>query len=167
MEEELLDDLDRHILHLLQVNARDISDTDIAEETGVTSTTVSNRIARLEDRGVIRSYHPEIDYERAGYSLVVLFICTVPLGHRSEIAEKVLEILGVVNVRETMASEQNLHVKIVAQSTDDVENTAQKLGEFGLNILRSDILADESVQPWNVFSEGTDGDGEDDEYDGA
>jgi DNA-binding Lrp family transcriptional regulator len=156
MEEELLDDLDRHILHLLQVNARDISDTDIAEETGVTSTTVSNRIADLEDRGVIRGYHPEIDYERAGYSLAVLFICTVPLGDRSEIAEKALDIPGVVSVRETMASEQNLHVEIVARTTDDVEKTTQKLGELGLNILRSDILADESVQPWNVFSERAD-----------
>lgn len=125
-----------------------------------TSTTVSNRIASLEESGVVRGYHPEIDYERAGYSLVVLFICTVPLGERSAVAENVLEIPGVVNVRETMASEQNLHVEIVAQSTDDVEKTTQRLGELGLNILRSDILADESVEPWNVFREESDEDGE-------
>ncbi|WP_276299887.1 Lrp/AsnC family transcriptional regulator [Halorussus lipolyticus] len=153
MEDDLLDDLDRQILHLLRLDARNISDTDIADETGVTSTTVNNRIRSLEDNGVIRGYHPDIDYEETGYSLVVLFICTIPLGERSAVAEQVLKIPGVVNVRETMASEQNLHVEIVAQTTGDVEQTTQRLDDLGLNILRSDILANESVQPWNVFSD--------------
>lgn len=156
MVSERLDDLDRQILHLLQTNARELSDTDIAEETDVTSTTVGNRIEKLEDSGIIRGYRSDIDYEQAGYSLVILFVCTAALAERSDIAGRALEIRGVVNVRETMSSKRNVHVTAVARSTEDVERITEELDGLGLDILRSDILANESVQPCNVFR--TDGD---------
>lgn len=40
---------------------------------------VRNRITALENAGVIKTYTPELDYERAGFSLRVQFICTAPM----------------------------------------------------------------------------------------
>ncbi len=146
-----LDNLDRRILHLLQLDARGASDTAIADETDVTGTTVHNRIEELEDQGVILGYNPEISYEKAGYPMHVLFICSIDLSKRSEMAEKALEVRGVVNVREMLAGEENLHVEVVAEGTSDVKESTEQLDELGLQIMSSNILAEEHIQPWNHF----------------
>lgn len=151
MGDDPINNLDRRILHLLQVDARGASDTAIAEETDVTGTTVNNRIRKLEEQGIIRGYHPDIDYEQAGYPLTVLFICSVDLSDRPEVAEEILEVRGVVNVREMMAGEENLHVAVVAQSTADVKETTQQLNDLGVRIMSSNLLAKETAQPWNHF----------------
>ena len=151
MVEDPIDNLDRRILHLLQLDARGASDTAIGEETDVTGTTVHNRIQQLEERGVIIGYNPEIDYEKAGYSMRVLFICSIDLSSRSEMAERALEVRGVVNVREMLAGDQNLHVEVVAETTSDVKESTEQLHELGLQINSSNILAEERIQPWNHF----------------
>lgn len=49
------DDLDRHLLSLLQANARE-STANLARKLGVARTTVVARIARLERTGVVAGY---------------------------------------------------------------------------------------------------------------
>lgn len=151
MADDPLDNLDRRILHLLQLDARGATDTNIATEVDVTGTTIHNRIKRLEEAGVIIGYHPEINYERAGYPMRVLFICSTALSHRSAMAVKALEVEGVVSVRELMAGEENLHVEVVAESTSDVKESTEQLDEIGLSIVSSNVLAEERNQPWNHF----------------
>lgn len=151
MEHEELNNLDRRILHHLQVDARGKRDTDIAGETDVTSTTIANRIESLEERGVIKGYHPEIDYETAGYPLIVLFICTAPVAERDSIAEQAREVRGVVNVKELLSGEGNVHVQVVAESTARVEDVTQQLDSLGLRIGSNVIVSREKAQPWNHF----------------
>lgn len=155
MADDPLDNLDRRILHLLQVDARGASDTDIAEETGVTGTTVSSRIKKLEEQGIIRGYHPDIEYEQAGYPLTVLFICSADLTDRPDLAEDALEVRGVVNVREMMAGEENIHILVVAESKTDIKETTQQLEDLGVRIMSSNLVAKEAVQPWNHFHQDT------------
>ena len=151
MSDDPLDNLDRRILHLLQIDARGASDTDIAEETDVTGTTIHNRIKQLEEQGIILGYNPELNYEEAGYPMQVLFICSTDLSQRREMAEKALEVRGVVNVREMLSGEENLHVEVVAESTSEVEESTDELDGLGLRIVSSNILAEEHIQPWNHF----------------
>lgn len=151
MADDPLNNLDRRILHLLQVDARGATDTDIAEETDVTGTTVHNRIEQLEEQGVILGYNPEINYEEAGYPMRVLFICSTELTNRSEMAEKALDVQGVVNVREMLSGEENLHIEVVAEATSDVKESTEQLDALGLRIMSSNILAEEHIQPWNHF----------------
>ena len=151
MADDPLDNLDRRILHLLQLDARGASDTEIAAETDVTGTTVHNRIEQLEDAGIILGYNPEINYERAGYPMRVLFICSTDLSDRSEMAERALEVRGVVNVREMLSGEDNLHVEVVAETTSEVKQSTEQLDGLGLRIVSSNILAEERTQPWNHF----------------
>jgi len=117
----------------------------------VTGTTISNRIEQLEEQGIILGYNPEINYEAAGYPMRVLFICSTPLSERPEMAERALEVWGVVNVREMLAGEENLNVEVVAETTSEIEQSTNQLDELGLRIVSSDILADERIQPWNHF----------------
>lgn len=151
MDEDPLDNLDRRILHLLQIDARGATDSKIGEETDVTGTTVHNRIKRLEEEGIIIGYNPEIDYEQAGYAMHVLFICSTDLSKRSEMAKEALDVRGVVNVREMLSGGENLHVEVVAESKSEVKESTEQLHEMGLSIVSSNILAEEHIQPWNHF----------------
>jgi len=53
-----LDEVDHGILYYLQQDARNSTSTEMAEELDITASTVRNRLARLEDEGVIEKYVP-------------------------------------------------------------------------------------------------------------
>lgn len=61
-----LDDTDKAILYLLQHDARGITTTEMGDRVGVSASTVRNRIENLEERNVLRGYHPVVDYDKAG-----------------------------------------------------------------------------------------------------
>lgn len=82
-----LDDVDRSILYLIQQNARNKTAQEIADQVGVSASTVRNRIDDLEADGIIRGYHPEIDYEAANLPLQVTFVVSVPPTGISEYSE--------------------------------------------------------------------------------
>lgn len=74
MKADGIDYTDRKILAELAKDGRK-SHMDIAEECGITRQTVSSRIRRLENDGVIRRYRAAIDYEMIGLrSFFVLFL---------------------------------------------------------------------------------------------
>jgi Lrp/AsnC family leucine-responsive transcriptional regulator len=64
----MLDDVDRKIVELLAANAR-ISLKDLAQRVDLSSPSVSERVRRLEDRGVIGAYTVDIDPYALGYTL--------------------------------------------------------------------------------------------------
>ncbi|MES2054898.1 MAG: Lrp/AsnC family transcriptional regulator [Pseudomonadota bacterium] len=64
----MLDDVDRKIVELLAANAR-ISLKDLAQRVDLSSPSVSERLHRLEDRGVISAYTVDIDPYALGYTL--------------------------------------------------------------------------------------------------
>lgn len=58
-----LNDIDRSMLYDLSRDARRNSVTDIVDHVRVSAQTVRNRIKQLEESGVTKGYHPQIDYE--------------------------------------------------------------------------------------------------------
>lgn len=146
-----LDDVDRGILHLLQEDARNNTATFIGDQVGVSATTVTNRIEQLEDAGIVRGYHVDIDYEQAGLPLRVLFVCSAPPTDRPSFAEQALGIKGIVNVRQLLGGERNVHIVAVAETTSEIESVTGDLHDIGFKVLSSVIMHHEAVQPWNHF----------------
>ncbi|WP_101295376.1 Lrp/AsnC family transcriptional regulator [Halegenticoccus soli] len=146
-----LDEVDRGILHVLQQDARRITTQEIGEKVDVSASTVRNRIGTLERSGVIRGYHPNINYERAGYQLHLLFMCAAPATDREKLAREATGVKGVVRVDEIVGSEQNILVEAVAADTDQLGETHDGLAELGLTIAHSNIFRNRYVQPFNHF----------------
>jgi Lrp/AsnC family transcriptional regulator, leucine-responsive regulatory protein len=146
-----LDNVDRGILYHLQRDARNTTTQEIAETVGVSASTVRNRIEALEDDGIIKGYHPEIDYEAANLPLRVLFVCTVPATERATYAQQLLEIQGVVDVREMLVGRRNIYVEVVGTSTEDITRITDTLHESGVTVESSKILRERHVQPFNHF----------------
>lgn len=149
-----LDAVDRGVLHLLQRDARDTTTTQIAERVGVSSTTVSTRIQRLEEIGVIRGYFPDVDYESAGFPFRLFFVCTAPGTKRKTCAQRALDVPGVVSVRELLCGTQNVHVEGIGGDTDDVERIEERLGAIGLDVVNSELLKAWHRRPYTGFEAG-------------
>ena len=165
MGDNLLDDVDRSILHQLQLNARQ-TNTEIAEKVNVTSTTVRNRLDKLEDGGVIRGYHPEINYEQAGYPLHVMFVCTIDPNDLESLREHILEVRGVVTTRDLLGGDRNVHVEVVAGTVGEIEEIRNELVDLGMTIHSSEIISETKVQAWDHFYPRTEPNvGQDDDSD--
>lgn len=83
----ILDGLDRAILEELNVDARR-SHREIAHRLKVSPTTVSSRIARLEEAGVIRGYIPVLDDEQLGWDLSAIIGIRISKGRLREVEER-------------------------------------------------------------------------------
>jgi Lrp/AsnC family leucine-responsive transcriptional regulator len=66
-----LDDTDLAIVRALQANAR-ATYTEIGKAVGLSAASVHERVHRLEDGGVIRGYHAEVDPELLGLDVLSL-----------------------------------------------------------------------------------------------
>ncbi|RDI72508.1 Lrp/AsnC family transcriptional regulator [Halopelagius longus] len=146
-----LDNVDRGILHELQLDARNRTAQEIADKVDVSASTVRNRIKELESDGIIEGYHPKIDYERANLPLQILFVCSAPPTERSELVEQILNVRGVVDVRETLTGRRNLFVEAVGVNTSDTVRMTDAMHEMGLSIESSELLRQRRVQPFNHF----------------
>lgn len=150
MDEDELDNVDRSILHVLQRDAR-ITKAEISDRIGVTASTVGKRLRSLEENGVIRGYRPEIDYERAGLPLQVLFICTAPIAEREDLINETHGIRGVVNTRELMTGEGNVHILVTGASNEDITRIAQTIDQLGYVVNDEILMRNEHVQPSTLF----------------
>jgi Lrp/AsnC family transcriptional regulator, leucine-responsive regulatory protein len=146
-----LDNVDRGILYHLQRDARNTTTEEIAETVGTSASTVRNRIEQLEADGIIKGYHPEIDYEAANLPLRVLFVCTVPAVERAEYAQQVLEVRGVIDVREMLVGRRNIYIEAIGTNTADITRITDVLHEAGLTIESSEIMRKRYIQPFNHF----------------
>lgn len=75
-----LDNLDRRILAALQRNAR-LSNVQLAEEVGLSPSPCLRRVRLLEEAGVIRGYHAELDRSKSGLGLTVFVGVKVERHH--------------------------------------------------------------------------------------
>jgi DNA-binding Lrp family transcriptional regulator len=148
---EGLDDLDRAILGELQRDARHASSGDIAEQMGVSASTVRKRIQRLESEGIITGYHATVDYEQAGYPLHIQLFCTVPIPKREELAGEAITVPGVVGVREIATGEENLLVSAVAEDSDHLTDIARALSELGITVVEEDLIRNDLTTPFYRF----------------
>ncbi|PSP56611.1 ArsR family transcriptional regulator [Halobacteriales archaeon QS_1_67_19] len=151
MNEDGLDDLDKYIIYSLQQNARKISTSTIAEHGDVSASTVRHRIRQLEDAGIIGGYHPDVDYEAAGFQLHTLIICTAPVPERERLAREARGVEGVVAVREVMTGHDNIHVEALGTDGDDLSRIGQELDQLGLEIEDEDLIRNEYENPYEGF----------------
>ena len=84
-----MDNLDKTIIGLLELNAR-TSLKDLGEATGLSSPSVSERLKRLEERGIIRAFTVELDPKAFGYSLQAI-VRVRPLPGMLHVVERLIQ----------------------------------------------------------------------------
>ena len=139
-----LDDFDRKIIAALQTNGR-LSNIEVAGLVGLSHSSCSRRIARLEREGVIVGYRALTDRQKLGLSVRAYcgVIRDAGVGWE-ELAHELAKIEGVVSVF-AVSGEVDLMLEIVARDMQhysqvvlqDVFNTK------GVNATRSSFVLEE------------------------
>lgn len=147
-----IDKTDHAILYLLQDESEaDFTHDEIAQRIDVSSSTVSNRIQRLQAEGVLEKFDPVIDYEAAGAPHHILFVCTAPVAERTALCEEAIETSNVVRARELLAGKQNVHVEAVGMTSRDIESVTEELVDLGLEVENTELLRSEYSRPFDHF----------------
>ena len=71
-----LDQIDRQLLSELQDDGR-ITNVDLAQRVGLTPPPCLRRVRALEDSGVIKGYHAELDASKLGFAITVFALVSL------------------------------------------------------------------------------------------
>jgi DNA-binding Lrp family transcriptional regulator len=111
-----LDSIDRQLLAELQAEGR-VTNVDLASRVGLTAPPCLRRVRALEEEGVIRGYHAELDPSKLGFAITVFAM--VSLRSQAEEDLRVFEnhIKALPEVREChmLNGEIDFILKIVSR----------------------------------------------------
>lgn len=136
---------------MLQEDARNTTAEEMANQIGVSASTIRNRIDQLEADDIIEGYHPEINYEAANLPLRMTFVISAPPTELKDISEQIRSIQGVISVREMLTGQRNLHVDVVATSKDEMTRISDAIHDLGVKIESSEMIRQRHTQPFNHF----------------
>jgi Lrp/AsnC family leucine-responsive transcriptional regulator len=121
-----LDDIDRHLLVLLQEDCR-TSYARLGEQVGLSAPAVLERIKKLEVAGVIVGYHAAVDARSVGLD-VTAFIGVITDSPDS-LARFEEQVLGVADVLEChhVTGEYTLLLKVKTASTSSLERLISRI----------------------------------------
>ncbi|HTF81018.1 MAG TPA: Lrp/AsnC family transcriptional regulator [Cytophagales bacterium] len=94
-----LDSIDRKILHILQDNGN-ITNAQLAKEVGLSPAPTLERVKKLEQSGVIQSYHAELCKEKIGIGVSIFVLVTLSSHKMNQINSFVEKINGISEVIE-------------------------------------------------------------------
>ena len=118
---ERIDEIDAKILTLLQEHGR-MKRNKIAEEVGLSVPSVSERMRKLEDRGVIKGYYAVVDAKRLHVDITAFIRVNVDSSsdydHFVKNAKEMPEVLEVHSI----TGEGSHILKIRTQNTTSLEN---------------------------------------------
>jgi DNA-binding Lrp family transcriptional regulator len=89
-----LDPIDRKILELLQTNSN-ITNAQLASEIGLSPAPTLERVKKLENSGVIKSYHAVVDQSSIGLG-VCTFVTVSLKGHNKDNIDKFINAISKI-----------------------------------------------------------------------
>jgi len=128
MTVQALDELDRRILSALADDAR-MSLKELAARIGLSSPSTSERLKRLEERGVIRGFMLDIEPDALGYMLQAV-VRIRPLPGQLHIVQRLIEEIPEVVECDKVTGEDcfiaRLHVRSIGQLDEILDRIADK-----------------------------------------
>ena len=120
-----IDGLDARLLELLRVEPR-LGLMEAARRLGVARGTVQARLAKLEERGVVRGFGPEVDPGRLGYPVLAFVFLQIAQGRLKE-AVAVLDATPEVLEATATSGPSDLLCRVVARDTEHLQEIVNRL----------------------------------------
>ena len=121
-----VEDLDQHILTLLAGDGR-MSFTDLGKATGLSTSAVHQRVKRLEQRGLIKGYGAQVDYDQAGLPLTA-FISIRPIdpSQPDDSPERLRSITEIESCW-SVAGDESYILKVRVATPGDLEDLLARI----------------------------------------
>lgn len=118
-----LDDTDRAILALLQQDGR-MTNIELATSVGLTAPPCLRRVKALEQHGIIRSYHADLDAVALGYSITVFAMVSLKSQAEADLRAFEDHVAALPEVREChmLNGEIDFMLKVVARDLQSFQS---------------------------------------------
>jgi len=120
-----IDQLDARLIATLRREPR-VGLLEVARRLGVARGTVQARLAKLESRGVITGYGPDVDPAAMGYGIQAFVLLELAQGRLAE-ATSVLEAAPEVIEADAISGPQDLLCRLVARDTEHLQDVVNRL----------------------------------------
>ena len=124
-----LDATDRRLLDELQRDAR-VSLAELGRRVGLSSPAVAERVRRLQDEGVIRGFHADVDPRALGYTLTVIVRVRPAPRQRAKVAELARETPEVVECHR-ITGEDCFFLKAHVRDVEHLEEVIDRFATHG------------------------------------
>ena len=146
--EKLLDETGWRILQALQENAR-LSFSELGMRVGLSSPAVAERVRKLEDAGIIKGYHAEIDTAKVGYPITAIIRMQTQGERCTRISVGVRDIPEVLECYRLTGSD-SLVMKVMVSSVEHLEALIDRLslhGQLTTSIVLSTVVTKRMIVP--------------------
>lgn len=126
-EIQMLDDVDRALIEAMTDNAR-ISVADLARQVGMSAPSVSERLRRLEETGLVNGYTVDLDPKALGYSLTAI-VRIRPLPGQLHIVEKLLVESPEVIECDKVTGDDCFIARYVLRSIDELDPILERIAQ--------------------------------------
>ena len=127
-----IDEISLKILALLQNNAR-LSFTDIGKEINMTSSSVAERVKRMEEAGIIEKYTVNLNSEKLGFPITAVMLASftgVYSQQEKNIVNKLSKFYQVIECLR-ITGKNDFLIKIVVPSMDEFKKINDEIANFG------------------------------------
>lgn len=123
-----LDKIDWLILDELQKDGR-ITNIELAQRVGISAPPCLRRVRRLENLGIIKSYHANIDNVSVGWALSVFVLVGLDTQKESVLKEFETQMAEIPEVRECHMVRGNVDflIRFIAHDTEDENRLTHQL----------------------------------------
>ncbi|HUX92989.1 MAG TPA: Lrp/AsnC family transcriptional regulator [Ignavibacteriaceae bacterium] len=122
----MLDDLDIKILNILQKNGR-TKRNEIAEAVGLSIPSVSERLHKLEDRGVIEGYYTKVNKKAFGYDIMAYILVTLESSkHYKSFIPRIEKTPQIIECHSVLGEGSHL-LKAIVKKTESLENLLSEI----------------------------------------
>jgi Lrp/AsnC family transcriptional regulator, leucine-responsive regulatory protein len=123
----MLDEVDRRIIDLLAKDAR-ISLKELAQRVNLSSPSASERLKRLEERGVIRAFTVEVEPKALGYTLQAIVRVRPAPGQMPRI-QKLIEEIPQFTECDKVTGDDCFVVRLFARSIEEMDEIIDRIGD--------------------------------------
>lgn len=122
----MLDDIDIKILNILQKSGRTKRST-LADEVGLSIPSVSERLNKLEEKGIITGYYAKLDKSTFGYDIMAFIVVIMDSSkHYKNLISKVEKIPQILECHSVLGEGSHL-LKTIVKNTESLEKLLSEI----------------------------------------
>ena len=123
---------------------------ELSRITGVARGTVSARLQRLEDSGVITGYGPDVDVRAAGFGVQAFVTLEIAQGAIEDVQHDLESIPGILEAHATTGSGDVL-CRVAARSHEALQQTLVDLNRSPSVVRSTSVVALSQLVPWRTL----------------
>ena len=139
-----IDALDAQLIAALASSPR-AGIMELARQLGVARGTVQARLDKLQARGVITGFDPDLDLDALGFEVLAFITLDIAQGRLDDVISHLREIPEVIEAH-TMTGPGDLHCRVVARNNPDLQDVINRILEVsGIERTATHIALTEQV----------------------